>query len=208
VGSKSHIEIAFEVTQAQAQCDFVRLRNEPHKERYGCILSEKFYEQFSAEARALVADQDALEEEIENLKIELKRKQNALKSLQTNGNRMAVQLLSKPPQGEFFFTGDLHVIRSTMHCILIDPSDGEPILESYRKLTDSERAEFSKLDEAMREEMAASRQTTIHDFIKPKSAGLEAAAEATESEPPEGGEEPDDSEEDPFAEAPAKNRLN
>lgn len=144
----AHRETAFAYETAQARGDLVEII-EAHQEEHPCVLTPKWESHFRQEARVLLESQPALEREVKRLKRAVKDAEERLEHAKAHGGRMASALFCEPPQGNFEFTGRLVALRGTGYCILVG-DDGEPILETYRQLTDKERAELSRLEDELR----------------------------------------------------------
>lgn len=179
-------EIRFEVDAARARNDLIELDPE-HSEHYSCVLTPDWIPHFRQRGRESLDSLSDLEHAYEHLKAQAKRAKDRWEAAKAEAGNLSRAMLSEPPQGRFEFKGRLTVIRGTGHCILLDES-GEPITETWRPLTDKERAELTKRDEEAAIVARERAQMSIDDYIDhdtPDPVDADQSEETTTPEPAE-----------------------
>ena len=144
----------------------VQLRKE-HSDEFLCVLSPEWEAHFRAQAAKRAAELKQKNARLMALMGEVRELKRELEAGPDDLLRQYQALMTNPPQGVFPFSGAQEFLPDTGHVILVD-TDGQPILETFRRATGEEHAMAAAIRERQRQ----------LDMFQPSQDGLESQNEA------------------------------
>ena len=127
----------------------IQLRKD-HSDEFLCVLSYEQEAHFRAQAAKRNAEFDQLRRRLNELASEMRDIKRELEVGPPALLHRYQSLMSVPPQGVFPFSGAQEFLPDTGYTILVD-TDGNPILETYRKATGEEHAMAAQIRERQRQ---------------------------------------------------------